>query len=167
MCIKCFGPCSWSCFRVQIYCSMILLPNTFTFISPGARNVTLHKNDDMVQQQQLLWPLPQCTNLNHHHFLLLTKVCFDDKYFTDTILLYWKSFFWNTILRFITIMFETQLHPGWKTSWMLSFKSFHFILLASYMNSFFFFLSVQTISNSLSFISTSPPSAVMSQCTVV
>ena len=83
---KCFGPCSWSCFWVQIYCSMILLPNTFTFISPGARNVTLHKDDDTVQQQQLLWPLPQCTNLNHHHFLLLTKVCFDDKYFTDTIL---------------------------------------------------------------------------------
>ena len=71
---KCFGPCSGSCLQVQIYCSTILLPNTFTFISPDARSITLHKDDDTVQRQQFMLPLSQCTKLNHHHFLLLTKV---------------------------------------------------------------------------------------------
>lgn len=144
---KCFGPCSGSCLQVQIYCSTILLPNTFTFISPDARSITLHKDDDTVQRQQFMLPLSQCTKLNHHHFLLLhdkgQKYCFDDKYFTDdhTSCAWSPSYETFTILRFITIKFETHLHPGWKTSWMLSLKSFHFIslkLLATRILSFFF-----------------------------
>ena len=167
---ECFGPCSGSCLQVQIYCSTILLPNTFTFISPDARSITLHKDDDTVQRQQFMLPLSQCTKLNHHHFLLLhdkgQKYCFDDKYFTDdhTSCAWSPSYETFTILRFITIKFETHLHPGWKTSWMLSFKSFHFISLKLLH---IFFLSLQTISNSLLVISTSPQSVVMSQCTVV
>ena len=111
---KCFGPCSGSCFQVQIYCSTILLPNTFTFISPDARNFTLQK-DDTVQRQQFLLPLPLCTNLNHHHFLLLTKVR-NIVSMTNTSLMTsaWISSYETFHHLEISIEFETQFHPGWK-----------------------------------------------------